>query len=179
MNKLLCPNCQQTQPDHVKFCGNCGHAMTQQPVRSLWGLPIFGWLLAAGAIAILALFLTWYPTQFSSSVSWKTTGYEYSDGSRSTWQVPVGSTSSYGGGNGLNFFTLALAATIAGLGIGYRNGNWPRWAGWTLAVIVGLVIFIGLINVSVNGTFGPLLYALAGGLAVPAAIQILRGTKKA
>jgi hypothetical protein len=140
----------------------------------LWGRPVHVWLLVASAVAVIALLLPWYSSRVASSVSWKTTGYEYSDGSRSTWQVPVGSTSSYGGGNGLNLFTLVLATGIGGLALRFRRGPWPRWAGYTLAAITGLVVFVGLINLAFDPNLGPLLFAAAGGLAVPGSLRLLQ-----
>ncbi|HYG59493.1 MAG TPA: hypothetical protein VD902_15630 [Symbiobacteriaceae bacterium] len=142
--------------------------------RTLLGRPVHLWLLVASAIAVVALFFPWYSTQSYSSVSWKTTGYEYSDGTRSTWQVPEVSSSRYGGGNGVGFFTLALSGAIAGLAFKFRSGAWPRWAGITLAVVAGLVTFVGLVNVASDPNFGPLLFAAAGALALPAAVQVIR-----
>jgi hypothetical protein len=147
------------------------------PTLVLWGRPLHFWLLVASAIAVVALFMPWYSTQVSGYITTKTMGYEYSDGTRSTWDVPQAVTSSYGGGNGLNIFTLALAGAIGGLALKFRSGSWPRWAAFTLAGVVGLVIFIGLINLAFDANLGPLLFAVAGGLAVPGALQLVRSAR--
>lgn len=150
----------------------------QQPapqVRTLWGRPVHFWLLIASAVAVVALLLPWYSGSVSGYITTKTMGYEYSDGTRSTWDVPQAVTTTHDGGNGLNLFTFGLAAAIGGLGLKFRAGAWPRWAAFTLAGVVGLVIFIGLINLAFDANLGPLLFAVAGGLAAPGALKVVRG----
>lgn len=176
MGCLPCPNCHQFQSAHAKFCANCGYALGQvlQPEKQLWGRPVHLWLFVASAVAVVALFLPWYSQQAYGSVSWNTTGYQYSDGSRSTWDVPEVSLTPYGGGNGLSLFTLALAVAVGGLAFKFRSGAWPRWAAITLAAVVGLVTFVGVVNLLSDPKLGPVLFAVAGGLAVPASLQVLR-----
>jgi len=176
---MLCPNCRHMHQSPVRFCAQCGSPMpTSAPsptVRTLLGLPVHVWLLVVVGLAFISLLLPWYSSQYSAQVGWKTTGYEYSDGTRSTWEVPVTSGSWSGGGNGFNVFTFLLTAGIAGLAVAFRAGVWPRWASITLAVVVGLVLLVGIANLASDPNVGPFLFALAGGLAVPAVIQTLRG----
>lgn len=142
---------------------------------TLLGIPVHVWLLVAGGVALVAMLLPWYSSSYSAKVGWQTTGYEYSDGSQSTWDVPVTSGSWSGGGNGFGFFTFVLTAAIAGLAVAFRAGVWPRWASITLAVVVGLVLLVGIANLAFDPNIGPFLFAVAGGLAVPAVVQALRG----
>lgn len=148
----------------------------QQPAAlqlTLWGRPVHFWLLVAAAVALVALLLPWYSATTSSQVNWQTRGFEYSDGSRSTWSVPVGSTTMTAGGNGLNVLTLALVAAMGGLGLAYRGGVWPRWAGYTLAASVALTVFVGGINLAYDANIGPVLFAVAGGIAALPTLKVL------
>ncbi|MDF2628214.1 MAG: hypothetical protein K0R39_2045 [Symbiobacteriaceae bacterium] len=143
--------------------------------RTVLGLPVHIWLFAAAGLALIAMLLPWYSSTYSARVDWKTTGYEYSDGSRSTWQVPETSGSFSGGGNGFGFFQFLLTAGIAGLAVAFRAGVWPRWASITLAVVAALVLFVGAVNLASDPNIGPVLFAVAGGVALPAVVQTLRG----
>ncbi len=143
------------------------------PQHRVMGQPLHVWLIVAAVIAFVALLLPWYSTRASGRVTWKETGYEYSDGSRNTWYIPQATVSTYGGGNGMSAFTVALAGMIGGLGIRYRSGAWPRWARYTLAGTVGLVGFIGIVNTVSDPNLGPLLFAAAAGLALPATLRVL------
>lgn len=157
--------------------GNYELKLRERPVyllQQIWGRPLHVWLLIASGIALIGLLLPWYSSQWSSNVSWQQRGFIYEDGTRSTWTVPVASLSSYGGGNGLNGFTFLLAAGIGGLGFAFRQGRWPKWASYALLAIVGLVVFVGLINFSADPHLGPLLFAAAGGLAAPAALGLVK-----
>lgn len=142
--------------------------------RAPGGRPLHVWLVAAAVIALVAAFLPWYTTQSLSRITWTETGYDYGSAGRSTWHVPVLSSSFYGGGNGVNVLSLALIATFAGLGLRYRSGSWPRWARYTLLGAVGLTLFVGLVNTAADPHLGPLLFAVAGGVAAIPALQVLR-----
>lgn len=133
------------------------------------------WLLVASVVAAVALFLPWYSTMAHGSVSWYETGYRYSDGTSSTWYLPESTVRLYGGGNGANVVTLALAGAVAGLALRFRSGGWPRWARYTLIGIVGLITFSGVVNTLYDPHIGPLLFAVAGGLAIPATLKVLKG----
>lgn len=118
--------------------------------------------------------MPWYSQQSSPRVTWNETGYEYANGTRSTWYLPEVSTSRYGGGNGLSLFTLALVGTIGGLAFKFGGQAWPRWATYTLTAVVALVTFIGVVNLLYDPNLGPFLFAAAGGLAIPSALALLR-----
>ncbi|HYF80630.1 MAG TPA: zinc ribbon domain-containing protein [Symbiobacteriaceae bacterium] len=196
---MQCPNCQHMHPAPARFCAQCGSPLPGNAtpggpvpgtspygspvpqfgpaaqVRTLLGLPVFVWLLGAAGIALIATLLPWYSSTYSAQVGWQTTGYDYGAAGRSTWDVPVTSGSFSGGGNGFSFFTFVLTAAIAGLAIAFRARIWPRWASITLAVIVGVVLLVGIANLAFDPHIGPFLFAAAGGLAVPAVVQTLRG----
>lgn len=139
-----------------------------------WGRPLHVWLLIASCIALVGLLLPWYSGQALGTVSWQTRGFEFSDGTRTTWMVPVGNAKLFGGGNGLNMFTFLLTAGLGGLGFRFRDGDWPNWAKYTLLGITGLVVFIGLVNLVYDPHIGPLLFGAAGGLALAAALPLVR-----
>ncbi len=130
--------------------------------------------MVAATIALVAIFMPWYTQQATHRVTWTETGYDYGEGGRSTWHVPVVSSSPYGGGNGVNVLTVALVGTVGGLALRYRNGTWPRWASYTLLSAVGLTLFVGLVNLASDPNLGPLLFAVAGGAAALPAIWTLR-----
>lgn len=180
---LQCPNCSHMHAGPARFCAQCGTPLPAgappgfPPVprtRTLFGLPVHVWLLAASGLALIAMLLPWYSSTYTARVGWQTTGYEYSDGTRSTWDVPVTSGSFSGGGNGFGFFPFVLTAAVAGLAIAFRAKAWPRWASITLAVVVGLVLLVGIANLAFDPHLGPFLFAAAGGLALPAVVQTLR-----
>jgi len=164
----------QQQPFHQVPQVPQGYSGTGSPAQ-LWGRPVHFWLFVASVVAAVALFLPWYSMMAHGSVSWYETGYRYSDGTSSTWWLPESSVQLYGGGNGVNVFTLALAGAVAGLALKYRSVAWPRWARYTLVAVVALITWVGLSNAVFDFHIGPLLFAVAGGLAIPATLKVLKG----
>ncbi|MFZ5827034.1 MAG: hypothetical protein ACOY94_22295 [Bacillota bacterium] len=136
--------------------------------------PVYLLLLVAAAIGLVALFFQWEPPSAYGRATYVTRGFEYSDGTRSTWVRPEAVVSYYGAENGFEPVKLVLLAFVAGSALAFRQRPWPRWARYTL---VGVVLFMGMIavgNILFYPGLGVILFTVGTGLAGWAAFRILR-----
>lgn len=170
------PYPQPVPPPHPHQAPAWSHpAPAGQPwVAQAKSQPVYLLLLVAAAIGLVALFFQWEPASAYGRPTYTTRGFEYSDGTRSTWTRPEAVVTYYGGSNGFEPVKLVLLAFLAGSALSFRQRPWPRWARYTLA---GAVAFMGLIAVG-NLLFYPgvgvVLFTMGTGLAGWAAFRILR-----